>query len=58
MRRSIFVWGAVMKDGSKITTDNYTAVKVNPDKSVEVTNSDGTKNIVEGEWVSYIPRFN
>ena len=58
MRRAIFVWGAVMEDGSKITTDDYTAVKVNPDKSVEVTDATGSKHIVEGKWVSYIPRFN
>jgi hypothetical protein len=52
------VFGCTMENGSKITTDDYTAVKVFPDKHVEVTKSDGSIEKMEGNWVSYIPRFN
>lgn len=58
MRRAIMVFGCTLEDGSQITTEDYTSVKVFPDKSIEVTKADGSKEFIEGTWISYTPRFN
>ena len=52
------VFGCTLEDGTSVTTEEYTAVKVFPDKHVEVTKSDGSVETINGTWVSYIPRFN
>ena len=58
MRRAVMVFGCTLEDGTQITTEDYTSVKVFPNKNVEVTRADGSKEIINGNWVSYIPRFN
>lgn len=60
IRRAIMVWGAIMEDGNKITTDdeNVVSVKIFPDGHVETTDPSGNVTVHEGLWVSYNPRFN
>jgi len=60
MRRSIMVFGCTMDDGSQVTCDDegVVSVRVHPDRSVSVTDSNNDETTVEGEWVGYVPRFN
>lgn len=60
MRRAIKVWGAIMKDGSKITEDidGVVAVTCHPDHSVTTTDQNNQVTKWDGEWVSYNPRYN
>lgn len=60
MRRSIMVFGCTMEDDSQVTCDDngVVSVKVHPDHSVSVTNSDNDERTIDGKWVGYVPRFN
>lgn len=60
MRRSIMVFGCTMEDGSQVTCEDegVVSVRVHPDHSVTITNSDNDVSEVDGKWVGYVPRFN
>ena len=60
MRRSVMVFGCTMEDGSQVTCDDddVVSVRVHPDHSVTVTNSNNDETEVSGKWVGYVPRFN
>ncbi len=54
------VFGCTIEDGSQVTCndDGVVSVRVHPDHSVTVTNSSNDETMVDGKWVSYVPRFN
>ena len=60
MRRAIKVFGAVLDTGKTIKTDSddIVSVTIHPDKSVTYLDPEGHTSTAEGQWVSYVPRFN
>lgn len=60
MRRAIKVFGATLDSGVTIKTDSddIVSVTIHPDKSVTYLDPAGNTKTAEGQWVSYIPRFN
>jgi len=60
MRRAIKVFGAVLNTGVTINTDSdqIVSVTIHPDKSVTYLDPAGNTLTADGQWVSYVPRFN
>ena len=60
IRRAIKVWGANMDNGAQVTNEdpNVVSVTIHPDGSVQTTAPDGRISTVDGNWITYNPRFN
>lgn len=60
MRRPIAVYGVTLSNEEEVTTDDegILSIKVNPDRSVDVTHTDSIVERLSYKCVTYSPRYN